>query len=648
MSAPPVRLALALVLLLPGTVGCGRPPNASDPDVGPDTQLVRLVDRVAEPVSGVELSDVHRPVIPGAQRLEIPLPGGLAELGEGLTFETWLALAPEHQRPGLEARFRVWIEDRAGRRPVLEQNLGGGEEGPHGLWHPVAVPVALEGRGRIVLESAVLEAGMRGGTPVVPPEAALWGDPRIRTGLRQPGPNLLVIAVDTLRADVLGAWGDPHGLTPSLDDLAVRSVRFADLTAPSPWTLPSFATLLTGLPPEVHGAGRRLAPETPGVADNGISRLPSEVLTLAEMLGAAGFETASRYNNVYLRPTFGIQQGFDEHRGFHFKTRAPEVVDEGIRWLREHRERRFFLFLHVLDPHTPYFPPRETCREVARRLVPEPPPGSRCRVIRTAGGEDVPRERRSWAEALYRAEVAFTDLHLGRLLDALDELDLAANTVVLFVSDHGEELWESQEAERRYGYEPVADHGHSLYRELLHVPAALYVPEELGIPGWKPGVWEEPVELADFFPTLLGLLGVESPAPERIPGRDLGAGGHGELADRVRLAGFLRYGPPRVSVRRGPWKLIVPMAPGASASPELYHLGRDPGEDRNLAAIAADAGDPGPAEAARELGALRRVLRRELAAREELRRALDLPQLGERARPDGEQLDSLKALGYVD
>lgn len=655
--ASSVVAGAALALL---AAGCRPSPSPSAGAVGPDTQLIRLVDRVPG-VAGVELSDTHRPVIPGSGSLEIPLPAGLAEFGDGLTFEAWLALAPEHQRPEVEARFRVWIEDRAGRRPVLDQELGGGEEGPHGLWHPVAVPVALEGRGRIVLETEVHRrseraeptGGPAGSRTPMAPEAALWGDPRILTGRRQPGPNLLILAVDTLRADVVGAWGDRHGLTPHIDELAARSVRFADLTAPTPWTLPSFATLLTGLPPEVHGAGLRLPPETPGVAGNGISRLPSEVRTLAEVLGAAGFETASRFNNVYLRPTFGIEQGFDQHRGFHFKTRAAEVVNEGIRWLEEHRDRRFFLFFHVLDPHTPYFPPQEYCREVARRLVPEERQGA-CRVVRTTGGLDIPPRQRDWAQALYRAEVAFTDFHLGRLLRAVRKLGLADNTLILFVSDHGEELWENQEPEVRYGYTPIADHGHSLYRELLHVPGLLHVPEELAIPGWEPGVWEEPVELADLFPTVLDLLGVEAPDPptgsDAGPvGRSLGSTGRAELEDRARLAGFLLYGPQRMSVRRGPWKLILPTEGGGPGADrwELYHLGRDPEESRNLASVVGAGTGAESGEVARQIKALARILRRELRSREDLRRALGLPLIGERARPDREQIESLEALGYV-
>lgn len=664
-------MGLGLVGLAFGLAGCGptSPPD-SESAVGPAFQLVRLteVEEDGGEPKGLELSDVYRRVIRGGESLEIPLPVGLADLEGELTFETWLALDPELGRPGVEARFRASLEDRAGLRPLLDQTLafqevpdegaggsGGDAEELQDLWHRVAVPLrvegrGLEGRGRLILETEIRGDTVGGTLP--PVRAALWGDPRLLTGRRAPGPNLLILAVDTLRADVLGAWGDPEGLSPHLDALAARSVRFADLTAPAPWTLPSFATLHTGLPPEVHRAGLRLPSEMPDVAENGISRLPAELRTLAEVLGKADLETAALYNNVYLRPTFGMQQGFDAYRGHHFKTRADVMVNDGIRWLEEHRDRRFFLFFHVLDPHTPYYPPEDFCTAVALRRFPEHDEKP-CRVVRTTGKDFLPEDQREWAEALYRAEVAFTDFHLGRLLQAVEALGLADDTVILFVSDHGEEFWENQESERRYGYEPVADHGHSLYRELLHVPGVLHVPEALGLPGWEPGVREEPVEMADFFPTVLGLLGVEPVGSlgqgslgqgslgQGSVGRDLGTSRDADLADRARLAGFLRYGADRVSVRRGPWKLILPTRGDVT---ELYHLGRDPEETRNLAAGGTEGAQDG--EAAREIEALRRLLRRELRAREALRRELGLPELGTRALPDRELIESLEALGY--
>jgi len=640
-------LVCVLLLALLTLAACSAP--------GPETaqpvpQFLRLTELLKErdigapaQTPGVELDRTYRPVIRGQERIEIPLPAGLFQEPREALFETWLAVEGEEQEQeqeeetGTEARFRVWVEDADGRRPVLEQDIGAAEEGPHGPWHPVAVPLRLRGPATIGLEAEVRRAG-----EVLPPSAALWGNPRLVTGSRPPGPNLLIVAVDTLRADVLGAWGDPHGLSPHLDAFADRSVRFADLTAPSPWTLPSFVTLLTGLAPEVHGAGRRLDPDIPGVAGDGIARLPGEVRTLAEVLSAEGFDTAGIYNNVYLRPTYGLQQGFDEYLAHPYRTQAGELTGSALRWLDAHRDRRFFLFFHLLDPHTPYTPPRKFCEEVAERWMSEAAPEAargRCRWTRHAGGPDVPPDQRAWVEALYRAEVAFTDFHLGRLWRALDDFGLMENTVVLFVSDHGEELWEHQETERRLGYESIADHGHSLYRELLHVPGLLYVPPSVR-PGWEPRTIDTPVELADFFPTLLDLLGIENASRAlsgRLSGRmltpDLWGASAGSAEPRTRLAGFLRYGPPRVAIERGGWKLVLPRTPGGPA--ELYHLANDPGETHNLAEAHPE-----------RLDRLRRALRRELRARAELRRALGLPAADERATPDREQVESLKALGY--
>jgi arylsulfatase A-like enzyme len=216
---------------------------------------------------------------------------------------------------------------------------------------------------------------------------------------------------------------------------------------------------------------------------------------------------------------------------------------------------------------------------------------------------------------------------MGRLLAGLEERGLMEKTVVLVASDHGEELWEHQEQERARGYEPVADHGHSLYRELVRVPGLLWVP------GGSPAVVEEPAELADFAPTLLALLGVEPPP---YPGRDLLSGPvAGALEEGPPwVGGFLLYGPERAAVRRGPWKLVVPVGGGGGS--ELYDLEGDPGEHRDLAA-----------ERPERAAELRGLLQRVLAERRQLGRRLGL----EPSRPaqlDPERQESLRALGYVD
>ncbi|HBL30282.1 MAG TPA: hypothetical protein DD490_25900, partial [Acidobacteria bacterium] len=425
----------------------------------------------------------------------------------------------------------------------------------------------------------------RHGEPL-PEGVALWGDPVIVTPGRAEGRNLVVILVDTLRADRLGSYGATKGLTPRLDRFAAASTRFAQLRAPTSWTLPSVSSLMTGLQPQTHGAGVRYGNFAPtGLTDG--------VRTLAETLQEAGFSTQGIYFNIYVNPAFGLHQGFDEYTSI--EDRASVLVDRALENLeRTGPDRRTFLYLHLFDPHNPYEPPPAECESVARRLVPDHG-GRPCAADRRPELPIPPRAEWRWQEALYDAEVAATDREIGRFLDGLEKLGRADDTVVLVVSDHGEEFWTRLDAERVRGYEPNADHGHTFYEELLHVPALLRVP------GRPPGVVETPVEMADLFPTLLHQVGVAVPP---VQGKDLTPllDGAPPAGRPTLLADLILHGPPRWSVRRGPWKLIVPLDP--SLLVELYDLDADPGELRDLAAARPDL-----------VAALRTAGERELAAR---------------------------------
>jgi arylsulfatase A-like enzyme len=442
------------------------------------------------------------------------------------------------------------------------------------------------------------------------------------------GPNLLLVVVDTLRADVVGAWGDDGGLTPNLDELARRSVRFADLTAPSSWTLPSVATLLTGQPPQVHGAGRR-------VGDFAPTALGDEPPTLAETLAGNGFYTAGVYNNIYMNPSFGLEQGFDEYAWVEAEDAA--VVDRALERLEELADRRHFLLVHLFGPHHPYEPPRDVCWQVAPRFAPGYEGDLGCsyerRDVPTLDGVVPPRRDRRWIEALYRAEVAETDRQLGRLLAGVRELGLADDTVVAVVSDHGEAFFDRLDQLSANGYVP-SDHGNTLFRELLHVPALVHAP------GLEPAVSPHPAELADLYPTLLRLLGFEPPP---VTGRDLlaelTAGPEGR---RTRLAGFLLYGPDRWSARRGPWKLVAPAADGAAgeatAAAQLYDLDADPGELRDVAALHPDVAARLAALAETELARRAELRRRFLAGEEDVLNAAYLEWV---------HVTKLRALGYL-
>jgi arylsulfatase A-like enzyme len=570
---------------------------------GGSAELVGLSGRAAgDPYRLMCLEGECLPALPGlSSPVAIDLPG---DLPRGARFEARVGLVPEFDREGVVATFRASVEQGGGRRAWFETRVAGGGARRMG-WRRVAeeLPAAARAGGRVVLE-----VDARRGGRALPEGVALWGDPVIVAGGRRAGPHVVVVLIDTLRADVVGAYGDRTGLTPNLDRLAGEGVRFADLSAPSPWTLPSVATLMTGLEPQTHGAGRRFGEFAP-------TGLPAGARTLAETLRGAGFYNLGVYHNIYVTPAFGLQQGFDEYVSR--EERAEALVTEALARLRRYGdERRLFIYLHLFDPHNPYEPPAADCARVARRLLPAYRGPLGCAADRRPENPiPAPRDRR-WHEALYRAEVAATDRAVGRFLAGLEDLGMAEDTVLLVLSDHGEEFWTRLPQERAAGYEPNADHGHTHYQELLQVPGILRAP------GLSPRLIETPVRIADLFPTLLRLAGVEPPPSQ---GQDLSAALAGRPLPRPPLiSDVILHGPDRWSARRGPWKLIVPRAvdpkgPSGPAFPvELYHLGEDPAETTNRAAADPQLTATLRAWAERELAARAAARRRYLAGDESL------------------------------
>ncbi|HEX5757659.1 MAG TPA: sulfatase, partial [Thermoanaerobaculia bacterium] len=457
---------------------------------GGHAELLELKGRpAADPYRLMCLEGECLPSLPGLPSLAIDLPD---DLPRDARLFARLGLAPEYDELGVRVRYRGRFADEGGAVAFEAWLQGGGRS-----WGDIDGPMARGGRLLLEVEAT------RHGRPL-PEGVAVWGDPVIAAGGRRGGPHLVIVLIDTLRADVVGAYGDRTGLTPRLDALAAEGVRFADLAAPAPWTLPSVATLLTGLEPQTHGAGRRFGEFAP-------TGLPGAATTLAETLRGAGFYNLGVYHNIYVNPAFGLAQGFDEYVSR--EERAEALVGEALARLRRYGdERRLFLYLHLFDPHNPYEPPAADCQRVARRLRPAYRGPLGCAADRRPENSiPLPRDRR-WHEALYRAEVAATDRALGRFVDGLDELGMAQDTVLLVLSDHGEEFWTRLPQESARGYETNADHGHTHYRELLRVPAVLRGP------GIEPGVVREPVRMADLFPSLLRLVGV---APPPSQGRDL-------------------------------------------------------------------------------------------------------------------------------
>ncbi len=377
-------------------------------------------------------------------------------------------------------------------------------------------------------------------------------------------PDVIVYLVDTLRADHLGCYGYPRETSPRIDAFATESVLFEDAMAQSAWTRPAVASLLTGLDPHSHGAQDRLD----GLAES--------FDTLPEILRREDYQTAAFISSAVITAKFGFGQGFDTFRQRVKETIEPErptsewVNAEALRWLeRRDPDRPFFLFLHTLDPHMPYEPPEP----FRRRLAPDADPraGRVEQVVALRDGQRPTTARdREEIPALYDAEIAGNDAAFGRLVAELRARGLYEPLLLVFVSDHGEELFDHG------GWE----HGATLYQELVHVPLLLKLPRGAGA-GRRIG---ETVRQIDVLPTVLDVLGGE--IPRGIQGRSLLP--LLQTPSRRPPAAFssLDLDGRRIeSAVLGRRKLIHTLAHNQRpVGLELYDLASDPGERRNLAA----------------------------------------------------------------
>jgi arylsulfatase A-like enzyme len=294
----------------------------------------------------------------------------------------------------------------------------------------------------------------------------------------RPRPNVLVVTIDTLRADALSGYGAKRATSPHLDALLTGGVRFDQARTVEPLTTPALASMLTSLYPHEHGSTRNGLRMRPGLA------------SLPKILRGQGWATAAIVGNWTLKDRLsGLREHFDRYDEVLTRKRwmgiykgestAEELTDQAIAWLRHRdRGRPFFLWVHYVEPHAPY----RLQPDVAERLG--------------IGKRPSPRDR-------YDSEIAFADLHVGRLLGELGGQGVGPNTLVVFAADHGESLGE-------HGY---WGHGRNLYEECLRIPMALWWPGTL-----SPRVVEAPALNLDVAPTVLGLLGL--PVPAGLRGMD--------------------------------------------------------------------------------------------------------------------------------
>jgi arylsulfatase A-like enzyme/Flp pilus assembly protein TadD len=396
--------------------------------------------------------------------------------------------------------------------------------------------------------------------------------------------NLVLVTLDTTRADHLGCYGRDGGLTPAIDALASRGVVFERAYTSAPLTLPAHSTILTGREPPEHGA--RL---------NGRDALAVGVPTLAETLAARGFATGAFVAAFVLDHSFGLDRGFqtyDDDLADAVPQEVPEplsvyrpgnrVADAALGWLgRRDRGHPFFLWMHLYDAHQPYLAHPEATG------------------LPHAG------------ERSYDAEIAFADRQVGRLVEALAARGLADDTVIVVTGDHGEGLGQHGEME----------HGYLLNEEVLHVPMIIVAPGRI-----PPGVRVRTmVSHRDLVPSVCDLLGV--PPPPGLRGRNLAGSDRGDVASAPVYSetdlGLALFGwSPLRSITTERWKYV------RTTRPELYDRTADPNELVNLAPDRADT----VAQLDGELRAMEAAM---------------TPARGTRVALDGTQQQRLEALGYL-
>jgi arylsulfatase A-like enzyme/Tfp pilus assembly protein PilF len=399
--------------------------------------------------------------------------------------------------------------------------------------------------------------------------------------------HLVLVTIDTLRADRLGCYGRSDVATPNMDRLAAQGAMASQAMAHAPLTRPSHTSLLTGLLPSEHG-----------IRDNVSPGLGTGVPTLAGFLREQGFHTSAFVSSIVLSRQSGLDRGFDLYSDRFqadaddarflntIQKRGDETLGEAVGWLEKApRDQRLFLWLHLYDPHDPYEPPEPYASRYAGRP--------------------------------YDGEVAWSDELIGRLDAALGRLGLAPHTLFVVTSDHGEGLGEHAEG----------GHGFFVYQSTLRVPLLLRGPGI--VPGSRLSVTARTV---DLFPTVLDLLGVPVPAGTRQAGRSLA----GPLRGGKALPEAPTYAESLIPLLHFGWSDLRTLREGRfkyieAPRPELYDLDADPGETHNL-----EATQTATAEAMRT--ALASYVQAERAAVDKEPEAATVP-------PD--LLEKLGALGYL-
>ena len=391
----------------------------------------------------------------------------------------------------------------------------------------------------------------------------------IACGGRGHPPNVVIIGVDSLRPDHLGCYGYERNTSPNIDRLARDGALFENTLTQAPWTTASFGTILTSLYPTQHGAvdvSNHMRPSVP---------------TLATLLKGRGYATGAVVNAPVLKPSYGLGRGFDYYNIVSDRIRAAEeTTTEALRWIDANEDGPFLMFVHYFDVHTPYAPPPpydslfdpnyEGSFADSFDLDFVVPDG-KGRVFKRL--HELSSSDWNHVRSLYDGEIAVTDKAIGNLMAGLQDRGLRGRTLIVLVSDHGEEFAEHG------GFE----HGHSLFNELLRVPMIFCLPGTIP----KGTRLPQQARLLDVTPTILDIAGIDIPA--HLEGASLrpvilGAGGprpsgRSLLPPDAAYSEGTIYGSQKRAITQGGWKLICD---NVTEEMQLFNLVRDPAESRNL------------------------------------------------------------------
>jgi len=374
---------------------------------------------------------------------------------------------------------------------------------------------------------------------------------------RPQGPNIILITIDTLRADHLGIYGHSRGTSPNIDNLVQKGILFENAYSQAPWTYPSMSSMHTSLYPSQIGA------------DDISYKLNDSFLTLAEFMQNGFYKTIAVISNIVVTDIMGFSQGFDIYDQSSLREKneytSHLVTDQAIKYLSNTNGNKLFLWLHYMDPHSNYIRHTEYgySSNYSGELGDNPAAANLNKLIESS---DISEQDIQYVRDLYDEEISFMDKNIGRLLEALSALGLSSDTIIILTADHGEELLDRT----RYG------HMRTLYQELVHVPLIIYVPS---MHNTEPRKVKSSVEIRNIARTILDLSGLKN---NYIQGDNLLVIAEDDNSSSYAYNQIAHRGTKNArseGIISNSWKLINNIS---EQTYELYDLENDPLEKNNL------------------------------------------------------------------